>query len=97
MSADDTAEFVRTARAKLNLTQSKLGELVGRDRRSIIRYEQGEELPPGLRLAIMHLLSTMLKIKETAPPPRKKETAPSPPRKKKESRHAKAVRHRRRS
>ena len=53
----DTATFVRESRVALGLKQAELGKLVGRDRRSIIRYEQGEQLPPAVDLAIQHLLN----------------------------------------
>jgi DNA-binding XRE family transcriptional regulator len=53
----DTGEFVRHARATLELSQTALGKLVGRTKRSIILYEQGEPLPEAVRLAILHLLA----------------------------------------
>jgi DNA-binding transcriptional regulator YiaG len=53
----DTGEFVRHARSTLELSQTKFGELVGRTKRSIISYEQGEPLPEAVRLAILHLLA----------------------------------------
>ena len=56
-SLEATARYVKTARGRLSLTQEELGDVLGRDRRSIGRYERGEEeLPPSLRLAIEALL-----------------------------------------
>jgi DNA-binding XRE family transcriptional regulator len=57
MERRNTAAFVRQARATLGLSQPQLGKLVGRTKRTIIRYEQGEELPPAIDLAIQHLIS----------------------------------------
>lgn len=53
----DTATFVREARAKLGLSQDNFGLLIGRRRRSILRYEQGWPVPLEVQLAIKHLLS----------------------------------------
>jgi DNA-binding XRE family transcriptional regulator len=53
----ETAQFVMDARERLGMTQAELGKIVGRERRSIIRYEQGEDLPASLQLAILFLLS----------------------------------------
>jgi transcriptional regulator with XRE-family HTH domain len=55
--AMDTARFVKRARIKLGLTQAELGEKVGKERRTIMRYERGEDLPAAVHLAIKHLLS----------------------------------------
>jgi DNA-binding XRE family transcriptional regulator len=52
-----SAKFIRQARHKLGLTQTEFGEIIGKHRRTIVRYEQGEEIPPSVRLAIEHLLN----------------------------------------
>ena len=57
MLEEDTAEFVLAARETLDLTQAELAEKIGRNRKAIIRYEQGEPLPTGLHLAIKQLLT----------------------------------------
>lgn len=57
MGKEDTADFVFMAREALALTQAELGAKIGRDRRAIIRYEQGEPLPPVVQLAIKQLLT----------------------------------------
>jgi DNA-binding XRE family transcriptional regulator len=56
MTTSDS-DFVKNVRAKLNLTQAELGKIVGKERRSIMRYEAGDELPPAVNLALKHLLS----------------------------------------
>jgi ribosome-binding protein aMBF1 (putative translation factor) len=50
------AEFVRSARTRLNLKQYELADMIGMERRSIIRYEQGYPLPKLVRLAIERVL-----------------------------------------
>jgi DNA-binding XRE family transcriptional regulator len=62
----ETAQFVMDARERLGMTQAELGKIVGRERRSIIRYEQGEDLPASLQLAILFLLSEHKRNKRTA-------------------------------
>lgn len=57
MSHMETAAFVKSSRVKLKLTQAELGEKVGKERRSIMRYEAGDELPQSVELAIKHLLA----------------------------------------
>jgi len=52
-----TAKFVQIARESLGLSQPQFGKLIGRTKRSIIRYEQGAILPPAIDLAIRHLLT----------------------------------------
>jgi DNA-binding XRE family transcriptional regulator len=51
-----TADFVKRARQRLKLTQAQLAEALGLERRSIVRFEKGEELPLQTRLAIERLL-----------------------------------------
>ena len=62
----DTAGFVKRARAKLKLTQGQLAEMLGLERRSIIRFEKGDALPPAIRFAIKHLLHRHKRKKERA-------------------------------
>ena len=50
------AKYVKRARAKLKLTQSELADELGLERRSILRYENGDELPRAMLLAIRQLL-----------------------------------------
>jgi len=51
-----TADFVKKARQRLKLTQAQLAEALGLERRSIVRFEKGEELPLQTRLAIERLV-----------------------------------------
>ena len=51
-----TADFVRAARERLKLTQEQMAEQLGLERRSIIRYERGGNLPATVRMAIEHIL-----------------------------------------
>jgi DNA-binding XRE family transcriptional regulator len=51
------AEFIRDARERLAITQAELGRRIGRTRRTIIRYEKGDEVPIAVKLAIERLLS----------------------------------------
>jgi DNA-binding XRE family transcriptional regulator len=53
----DNAGFVKRARAKLKLTQGELADLLGLERRSILRYERGDPLPPQTRFAIKWLVA----------------------------------------
>ena len=55
-AVSDSAAFVQRARAKLGLTQSELADRLGLERRSIMRFERGDELLLHVRLAIKHLL-----------------------------------------
>jgi DNA-binding XRE family transcriptional regulator len=48
----DTAIFVRRARARLKLNQQEFAELLGLERRSIIRFERGGYLRPAVYFAI---------------------------------------------
>jgi len=57
----DDAGFVKRSRAKLKLTQSELADELGIERRSILRYERGDDLPPYMRRAIKNLLDETLK------------------------------------
>jgi DNA-binding XRE family transcriptional regulator len=57
MDTRSSGEYVKRARGKLKLTQAQLAEQLGLERRSIMRFEQGDELPRQTRLAIRHLLS----------------------------------------
>jgi DNA-binding XRE family transcriptional regulator len=52
----DTAGYVKRARAKLRLTQEEFAERLGLERRTIMRYEQGDDLPLLARLAIRQLV-----------------------------------------
>lgn len=52
----DTAAFVKRARANLKLTQTELAEKLGLERRSIIRFEQGDELPAQTYFALRWLV-----------------------------------------
>jgi transcriptional regulator with XRE-family HTH domain len=52
----DSAGYVKRAREKLKLTQAELAEALELERRTIMRYEQGEHLPRQTRLAIRQLL-----------------------------------------
>jgi DNA-binding XRE family transcriptional regulator len=54
--SNETAEFVKGARARLDLTQAEFAERVGLERRSIVRYEQGGELSLTVKLAIKYLM-----------------------------------------
>jgi len=67
-----TADFVKTSREKLKLTQEELGDRVGKGRQSIIRYEQGDDLPPSVHLAIMHLLTERRKTAKKSAKTKKK-------------------------
>jgi transcriptional regulator with XRE-family HTH domain len=58
-----TAEFVRRARAKLNLTQAELAKALGLERRSIMRYEKGSPLQPHIRYAIKWLVARDKRLK----------------------------------
>lgn len=87
------AEFVKDAREQLGLTQAEFGEKIGRDRRTIVRYEQGEPVPTPTRLAITHLLA----LEPTIPtkPKAKNSNSNSRQQHKRRRSDAKAVRHRR--
>jgi DNA-binding XRE family transcriptional regulator len=50
------AEFVRSAREKLGLTQAELADKLGIERRTIMRYESKTPLPLTTRFALMYLL-----------------------------------------
>jgi transcriptional regulator with XRE-family HTH domain len=52
-----TAQFVRLARAKLKMTQAEFAKRLGLERRSILRYEKGEPLPPTVYFAIKFLVA----------------------------------------
>ena len=55
-----TAGFVKRARAKLQMTQGEFAERLGLERRTIIRYEKGEPLPPTVYFAIKHAVMDVL-------------------------------------
>lgn len=57
MEISNTGDFVRRARTTLALSQTAFGKLVGRTKRMVINYENGEPLPEAIRLAILHLLA----------------------------------------
>lgn len=59
----ESAEFVKKARTRLKLTQAEFAEKVGLERRSIVRYEQGGDLPLTVKLAIDQLV-TLHKVKK---------------------------------
>ena len=40
-------EFVKKVRKKLGLTQTEFGQLVGKNRSTIAKYELGLAIPPG--------------------------------------------------
>lgn len=52
----DTAGYVKRARAKLKLTQAEFADRLGLERRTIMRYEQGDDLPLQTRLAIRQIV-----------------------------------------
>jgi DNA-binding transcriptional regulator YiaG len=52
----DTAGYVKRAREKLKLTQEEFAERLGLERRTIMRYEQGDDLPQRTRLAIRQIV-----------------------------------------
>ncbi len=56
MSSDDipTARMIRAARGLLGLDQSQLAEIVGVDRRTIIRIEAGDIEPSNPRRREVH-------------------------------------------
>ena len=57
-----SAEFVRSARERLGLTQAELGDKLGLERRTIMRYETGSShLKLHVRYALMYLLRTRRK------------------------------------
>ena len=57
MTAQDSSEFVRRARARLGLSQTDFGAKLGVNRQTVGRYEtSGHPLPELLRLAIARLL-----------------------------------------
>src|SRR5215831_7578211 len=56
-------EFVKGARSRLKLSQAAFGEQLGLDRRTIIRYEQGDPLPVQTKLAMQYLLAMKRKRK----------------------------------
>jgi DNA-binding XRE family transcriptional regulator len=58
----DTAEFVLAAREALDLTQAELASKIGRNRKAIIRYEQGDLLPTAVHLAIKQLLTEPARV-----------------------------------
>lgn len=53
----EPSKFVKQARMKLALNQIELGQKLGRKRGAIIRYEQGDDVPPAILLAIEQLLA----------------------------------------
>jgi DNA-binding XRE family transcriptional regulator len=57
MTLMEPSKFVKQARMRLALTQIELGQKLGRRRASIIRYEQGDDVPPAILLAIEQLLA----------------------------------------
>jgi transcriptional regulator with XRE-family HTH domain len=42
-----TADFVKTIRKQLNLTQAELSAKLGVDRSTVTKYELGTVIPPG--------------------------------------------------
>jgi DNA-binding XRE family transcriptional regulator len=59
----ESAEFIRNARTKLNLTQIQFAQQLGLERRSIMRFERGHLLPRPVELAVKHLLTEQKKNK----------------------------------
>lgn len=53
----EQSEFVKRARMKLALNQIEFGKILGRERSAIIRYEQGDDVPPAIMLAIKQLVA----------------------------------------
>jgi transcriptional regulator with XRE-family HTH domain len=62
----DDAGFVKRARAKLKLTQGQFAELLGLERRTVMRYERGDQLPPQTRFAIKWLVARDKRLKQRA-------------------------------
>jgi DNA-binding transcriptional regulator YiaG len=60
----DTAGYVKRAREKLKLTQAEFAERLGLERRTIMRYEQGDDLPQRTRLAIRQLIEASKRKKQ---------------------------------
>jgi DNA-binding XRE family transcriptional regulator len=60
MTKHDTAALVKRARAKLKLTQAEFAEKLGLERRTIMRFERGDDLPLQTRIAIRHMLAARL-------------------------------------
>ena len=54
--ARSDALFVKRAREQRKLTQAELAEKLGLERRTIGRFEKGDELPLQTRIAIRYLL-----------------------------------------
>jgi DNA-binding XRE family transcriptional regulator len=52
----DSAGYVKRQRAKLKLTQDGLAKELGLERRTIMRFEKGDDLPIQTRLAIKQLV-----------------------------------------
>jgi DNA-binding XRE family transcriptional regulator len=62
-----SAEFVRSARERLGLTQAELANKLELERRTIMRYETGSShLKLHVRYALMYLLSTRRHKKRAA-------------------------------
>ena len=59
--SESSANYVKRARAKLRLTQAELADKLGLERRSIMRFEQGDDLPIQTRLAIRQLLAVYIR------------------------------------
>lgn len=53
----NTANFVKRSRAKLGLSQREFAAKLGLERRTVMRYERGDELPRLVRLAMKHLVN----------------------------------------
>jgi DNA-binding XRE family transcriptional regulator len=70
-----SADFVKRARARLNLTQAELANALGLERRSILRFEKGDELPPQTLFAIKHLLAVHDQYKQRSKTRRAKHKA----------------------
>ena len=51
-----TGQEFKDFRKSLNLSQEKLGEILAIDKRTIIKQEQAETVPPLYSLAITHLV-----------------------------------------
>jgi len=54
--SEPAANFVASARKRLNLTQPEFGDKLGVGRHAVIRYERGEPVPQPVAMAITLLL-----------------------------------------
>lgn len=52
----EASQFVRSARARLRISQEEFAKLLGVERKTIGRYESGNNVPKRAVMAIRHLL-----------------------------------------